>query len=225
MASQRCSLYPSKRVQFAHHLVEMKNSVDGIALRAVFGVTGHEFQHRRIAGHAAQLLHRAQSVEHHRINVARFQVVDRHAAQRDLVARFQIGEHAAALHSTPKVGLAVEGRIHVEARSRRLIVFQFVESAGEIAVEHRQALRRRIVRRLFLRLTIRSVFGTQHAALARNEPIDRNAESGAHRFEEIIFRLYSAGQIGTDTCLVCIEQFGKSRVASVGKPFDELFKS
>ena len=33
----------SEGVQFAHHLVEMKNSVDGIALRAVFGVTGHEF--------------------------------------------------------------------------------------------------------------------------------------------------------------------------------------
>lgn len=43
----------SESVQFAHHLVEMKDSVDGIAFRTVFGVTGHEFQHRRIAGHAA----------------------------------------------------------------------------------------------------------------------------------------------------------------------------
>ena len=43
----------SESVQFAHHLVEMKDSVDGIAFSTVFGVTGHEFQHRRIAGHAA----------------------------------------------------------------------------------------------------------------------------------------------------------------------------
>ena len=203
----------------------MKNSVDGIALRAVFGVTGHEFQHRGVARHAAQLLHCAQSVEHHRINVARFQVVDRHAAQRNLVARFQIGEHAAALHGTPEVGLAIESGVHVETRLRRLIVFLFVESAGEIAVEHRQTLRRRIARRLFLRLTIRSVFSAQHAPLARNEPIDRNAESVAHRFEKIIFGLHCAGQIGADTCLVGLEQFGEPRVASVGKPFDELFKS
>ncbi len=33
----------SESVQFAHHLVEMKDSVDGIAFRTVFGVTGHEF--------------------------------------------------------------------------------------------------------------------------------------------------------------------------------------